>query len=174
MPPVDALFIATSAVCVAGHSVIDVSKETGIVSQLVLLLLIQIGGLGIMTGMMFMSLIVSRRGGIKGRIFSLGGFGVDASAALVAEIADKISAAAQMDAADESSLIKTGAKEADVAIVTIGAAVEPSVLSTSLLVELGVPLVMARACSKLRARVLERVVAHRVIFPERDMGARIG
>ncbi len=50
------------------------------------MLLIQIGGLGIMTGMMFMSLIVSRMGGIKGRIFSLGGFGVDASAAPVAEI----------------------------------------------------------------------------------------
>ena len=77
MTPVDALFIATSAVCVTGLSVIDVSKETGVVSQLVLLSLIQIGGLGIMTGMMFMSLVVSRRVGIKGRIFFLGGFGVD-------------------------------------------------------------------------------------------------
>ncbi|WP_346688868.1 hypothetical protein [uncultured Cloacibacillus sp.] len=44
MTPVDALFIATSAVCVTGLSVIDVSKETGVVSQLVLLSLIQIGG----------------------------------------------------------------------------------------------------------------------------------
>ena len=59
MTPVDALFIATSAVCVTGLSVIDVSKETGVVSQLVLLSLIQIGGLGIMTGMMLMSLVVS-------------------------------------------------------------------------------------------------------------------
>ena len=74
--------------------------------------------------------------------------GVDSSAAPVAEIADKISVAAQMDVTDEASLIKIGAKEADVAIVTIGEAVEPSVLSTSLLVELGVPLVIARACSK--------------------------
>ena len=90
--------------------------------------------------------------------------GVDSSAAPVAEIADKISVAAQMDVTDE----------ADVAIVTIGEAVEPSVLSTSLLVELGVPLVIARACSKIHARVLERVGAHRVIFPEWDMGARIG
>ena len=58
--------------------------------------------------------------------------------------------------------------------MTIGEAVEPSVLSTSLLVELGVPLVISRACNKLHARVLERVGAHRVIFPEWDMGARIG
>ena len=100
--------------------------------------------------------------------------GVDSSAAPVAEIADKISVAAQMDVTDEASLVKIGAKEADVAIVTIGEAVEPSVLCTSLLVELGVPLVIARACNKLHARVLERVGAHRVIFPEWDMGARIG
>ena len=79
-----------------------------------------------------------------------------------------------MDVTDEASLVKIGAKEADVAIVTIGEADEPSVLSTSLLVELGVPLVIARACSKIHARVLERVGAHRVIFPEWDMGARIG
>lgn len=100
--------------------------------------------------------------------------GVDASAGPVAEIADKISVAAQMDVTDEASLIKIGAKEADVAIVTIGEAIEPSVLCTSLLVELGVPLVIARACNKLHARVLERVGAHRVISPELDMGARIG
>lgn len=77
LTPADAIFTATSAVCVTGLSVIDVSRETGIVSQLVLLSLIQLGGLGIMTGVMFMSLAVSRRVGIKGRIFFLGGFGVD-------------------------------------------------------------------------------------------------
>ncbi|OUO95244.1 TrkA family potassium uptake protein [Cloacibacillus sp. An23] len=100
--------------------------------------------------------------------------GVDDAAAPVAEIADKISVAAQMDVTDEASLIKIGAKEVDVAVVTIGEAVEPSVLCTSLLVELGVPTVIARASNRLHARVLERVGAHKVISPEYDMGARIG
>ncbi|WP_239390980.1 potassium transporter TrkG [Cloacibacillus sp. An23] len=77
LSPVDALFMATSAVCVTGLSVLDLSKDTGIVSQLVLLALIQIGGLGIMTGMMLLSIVVGRRVGIKGRIFFLGGLGVD-------------------------------------------------------------------------------------------------
>lgn len=49
-----ALFTITSAVCVTGLSVIDISKELSIVGQVILLIFIQLGGLGIMT---FSSLI---------------------------------------------------------------------------------------------------------------------
>ena len=73
----DALFMSTSAVCVTGLGVIDISKDMGFLSQLIMLLLIQIGGLGIMTGMMLLSIAVGRRVGIKSRIFFLGGLGVD-------------------------------------------------------------------------------------------------
>lgn len=45
----DALFITTSAVCVTGLSVVDIAKEFTFFGQAVLLLLIQLGGLGIMT-----------------------------------------------------------------------------------------------------------------------------
>lgn len=48
-----------------------------------------------------------------------------------------------------------------------------SILTTAILRELGVPYVMARAQTALHARVLARVGAHRVIFPERDMGMRV-
>lgn len=46
---VDALFMATSAVCVTGLSVLDVSARMTFWGQLWLLLLIQLGGLGILT-----------------------------------------------------------------------------------------------------------------------------
>ncbi|WP_044198154.1 TrkH family potassium uptake protein [Dyadobacter tibetensis] len=46
---VDALFLATSAVCVTGLSVVDVASEFTRFGQSILLILIQIGGLGIMT-----------------------------------------------------------------------------------------------------------------------------
>ncbi|MEG1602774.1 MAG: TrkA family potassium uptake protein, partial [Cloacibacillus sp.] len=100
--------------------------------------------------------------------------GIDSMAAPVMELSDKISVAAQMDVTDENSLRKIGAKDVDVAVVTIGEAVEHSILCTSLLVEMGVPIVIARASNKLHARVLERVGAHKVISPEWDMGHRIG
>ncbi|MDO5115350.1 MAG: potassium transporter TrkG [Synergistaceae bacterium] len=77
LSPVDALFMATSAVCVTGLGTVDLSADMGPLSQIIMLALIQIGGLGIMTAMMTLSLAAGRRIGIKGRIFFLGGLGMD-------------------------------------------------------------------------------------------------
>ncbi len=46
---VDALFMATSAVCITGLTVTDISMNFSVFGQSVIMLLIQIGGLGIMT-----------------------------------------------------------------------------------------------------------------------------
>jgi trk system potassium uptake protein len=46
---IDAVFTSTSAVCVTGLSTIDVGKDLTMLGQVVLLLLIQLGGLGVMT-----------------------------------------------------------------------------------------------------------------------------
>lgn len=100
--------------------------------------------------------------------------GVDSMAGPVAEIADRIDVAAQVEVSDENALIKVGAKEVDVAVVTIGEALENSILCTSILVDLGVPLVIARASNPLHAKVLRRVGAHKIVSPEFDMGCRIG
>lgn len=100
--------------------------------------------------------------------------GIDSMPGPVMELSDKIAVAAQLDVTDESSLRKIGATQVDVAVVTIGEAVEHSILCTSLLVDMDVPAVVARASNKLHAKVLERVGAHKVISPEWDMGSRIG
>jgi trk system potassium uptake protein TrkH len=47
--PLDALFTATSAVCVTGLTVLDTSKDFTLFGKIIILSLIQIGGLGIMT-----------------------------------------------------------------------------------------------------------------------------
>nr|WP_257096227.1 potassium transporter TrkG [Sphingobacterium sp. E70] len=46
---VDALFMATSAVCITGLSVADISTNFSMFGQTVIIVLIQVGGLGIMT-----------------------------------------------------------------------------------------------------------------------------
>lgn len=46
---VDALFVSTSAVCVTGLSTVDVAQTFSLEGQIVIALLIQIGGLGVMT-----------------------------------------------------------------------------------------------------------------------------
>lgn len=47
--PLDALFTATSAVCVTGLTVLDTSKDFTVFGKIIIMTLIQIGGLGIMT-----------------------------------------------------------------------------------------------------------------------------
>lgn len=49
LPLVDALFVSTSAVCVTGLSTVDVAQTFSVEGQIVIALLIQIGGLGVMT-----------------------------------------------------------------------------------------------------------------------------
>ena len=49
LPVVDALFISTSAVCVTGLSTVDIAQTFSLEGQMVIALLIQIGGLGVMT-----------------------------------------------------------------------------------------------------------------------------
>jgi len=66
--PIDALFTATSAVCVTGLVVVDTNSAWTLFGQFVILLLIQIGGLGIMSAATLFSLIVGRRMGLKERL----------------------------------------------------------------------------------------------------------
>lgn len=99
--------------------------------------------------------------------------GVDINNSVVNEMADKIDIAAQMDVSDEASFVKVGAKEADVAVVTIGECMESSILATSILVEMGIKTVIARACNIRHAKVLKRIGAHKVVMPEWDTGQRV-
>ena len=48
-----------------------------------------------------------------------------------------------------------------------------SILATATLSDLGVPDIWAKAQTSQHASILERVGAHHVIFPERDMGRRV-
>jgi potassium uptake TrkH family protein len=65
-----ALFTSTSAICVTGLAVVDTATYFTPFGQLVIMLLIQIGGLGIMTGASLLFLAVSRRLSLRGRMIA--------------------------------------------------------------------------------------------------------
>lgn len=65
---IDALFTATSAVCVTGLTVVDTGKYFTTFGQLIIMFLIQLGGLGIMTFTTFFMLLLSGGLGIKERL----------------------------------------------------------------------------------------------------------
>ena len=66
--PLEALFTATSAVCVTGLVVVDTSSYWSGFGEAVILGLIQVGGLGIMTFASLLGLLVSRRMGLRSRL----------------------------------------------------------------------------------------------------------
>jgi trk system potassium uptake protein len=66
--PIVALFTATSAVCVTGHVVVDTATYFSRTGQAIIMLLIQVGGLGYMTATTFLLLLLGRRFGLKDKI----------------------------------------------------------------------------------------------------------
>ena len=73
---------------------------------------------------------------------------------------------------DKKSLLETGIKNCDVAVVCIGEQMGTSILTTLHLVSIGVPTVIAKANSAEHGEILERLGAE-VVYPERDMAVRL-
>jgi len=114
---------------------------------------------------------------MAGTLSSLGYdvLGIDPDGELVQELSGEFPRAnfVSADATDESTLRDLNVEQADGAAVVIGEDIEASILATANLKELGVPFVVARAMSKLHARVLRKIGADRIIEPERDMGEQV-
>ncbi len=99
--------------------------------------------------------------------------GVDFSAERVQHFADRLTHAMQVDTTDEEAMRQIGAADFDQAVVAIGTDIESSVLTTVLLADLGVSEIWAKAISRDHGRILERIGAHHVVYPEADMGERV-
>ncbi len=67
-PYITALFTATSAVCVTGLVVVDTKTFWSPFGQAIILLLIQVGGLGFMTSSTILLLLIGRRASLRERI----------------------------------------------------------------------------------------------------------
>ncbi|UFU05834.1 potassium channel family protein [Ruania halotolerans] len=79
----------------------------------------------------------------------------------------------EADASNPVALEQVGAKDFPIAIVGVGTSLEASVLITGNLVDLGTPLIWAKAISAEHGRILQRIGAHHVVYPEHDAGARV-
>jgi len=99
--------------------------------------------------------------------------GVDTDERLVQQMSQELTHTVRANTTDEAVLQELGIQEFDAAVVAIGADIEASILTTSLLLQLGVPNVWAKANSKSHGRILEQLGAHHVIFPEYEMGKRV-
>ena len=98
---------------------------------------------------------------------------IDTDEERVQNLANVVTHAVEADATDEEALKTLGVRNFDVAVVSIGDNIHANILSTLILKELGVPYVVVKAQDSLHGKVLTKVGADRVVYPERDMGVRI-
>lgn len=99
--------------------------------------------------------------------------GIDGDGSRVQWYAEMLTHVVQADATREDVLRQLGVADFRYAVVGIGTDVEASILTTAALEDLGVPNIWAKAITKSHGRILERVGAHHVVFPEHDMGHRV-
>ena len=98
---------------------------------------------------------------------------VDSDHAIVQSYAGRLTHVVEADTTNEEALRQIGADDFDCAVVAIGTDIEASILTTSLLVDLGLRTIWAKAINIAHGRILERVGATRVVLPEREMGQRV-
>ena len=99
--------------------------------------------------------------------------GIDSDGDRVQYYADLLTHVVQADTTTEEALRQLGVADFRYAVVAIGTDIEASILTTAALDDFGVPNIWAKAVTRSHGRILERVGAHHVVFPEHDMGHRV-
>lgn len=99
--------------------------------------------------------------------------GVDSRPERVADMRDVLTHVAEADTTDARALEQLGASEFDHAVVAIGSDMDSSILTTAALVDVGIKDIWAKATTQSHARILERIGANHVVFPETQMGERV-
>ena len=94
---------------------------------------------------------------------------LDVNKALVQKVKDEVTQAVVADATDREALEALGLNQVDAAVVCIGTRMQASILSTLHLRELGVKHIVAKATSEEHARILLKVGANEIVFPEKDL-----
>ncbi len=98
---------------------------------------------------------------------------VDANEEHIRTITPYVTQALQLNATDEDAMQTIGVRNFDAAVVSIGDNLRDSILVTLLCKEMGAKYLLAKASDELHAKMLTKMGADRVVFPERDMGIRV-
>jgi trk system potassium uptake protein TrkA len=98
---------------------------------------------------------------------------VDADPGLVQKWSDRVTHTVQADARNIDALRQIGAQDFSIAVVAVGSSIEASVLITANLVDLKIPQIWAKAISQSHGKILSRIGANHVIYPEAEAGERV-
>lgn len=98
---------------------------------------------------------------------------IDESRETVQELSEYVTKAVQGDATNPRALADAGFQGCDTVVVAIGTNIEGSIMATVNCKELGIPTVVAKAVSDMHGKVLKRVGADIVVYPNKDRATRL-
>lgn len=99
--------------------------------------------------------------------------GIDGDEKVVQDMSTQLTHCVRADSTSEEALRQLAVQEFDRAVVAIGTHIEASLLTASLLLNLGIQNVWAKAISQAHGRILEQLGIEHVIYPEHEMGRRV-
>lgn len=99
--------------------------------------------------------------------------GIDSDEEIVQSLNGQLTQVVRADSTKEEALRQLAIDEFDRVVVSIGDDVQASILTASLLLQLKVPVVWAKAVSEQHGTILEQLGVHHVVYPEKDMGRRV-
>ena len=98
---------------------------------------------------------------------------VDSDYKLVEKIASSVSSSVQADIREEVALKSLGINNYDIAIIAAGSDIEASIEATLICKDSGIERVIAKASSESHARILKKIGADQIVFPEFDTAERL-
>jgi len=99
--------------------------------------------------------------------------GIDTDEGRVQELSDRVPHLLCVNASDPKALQEAGVGGVDVAVISIGANIEASLLIVMAVKEMGVKFIVAKSTTEVHGRILERLGVDRVIYPEREAAIRM-
>lgn len=98
---------------------------------------------------------------------------IDRDKDVIETVSPTITHAVVADTTREEVLGQLGVDEMPVVVVAIGDSVEASVMTTSILLSMGVPEIWAKAVSEVHGRILTQLGVTHVVYPEKESGRRV-
>jgi len=98
---------------------------------------------------------------------------VDNDINIVNDLANRLPICKCADVTDIDVIKQLGISNVDIVIIAMASNLEASVMATTLCKELGVKMVISKCSNEMHQKILSRVGADKVVFPENESGTRL-
>lgn len=120
---------------------------------------------------------VDRFGAAVARTLEKGGnqvIAVDIDPTKIQQISEDVSYAMTADVLDPEAVEGLGLKNIDGAVITMVDHMEASIVTAMTCLDMHIPYILARAKNEVHGRILTKIGVDRIVYPEREMGTRVG